>query len=494
MKQSRILMLHVLLVSALFSCANSNESNTSSTQTSFNGYPESYDEVVDDKPGFSLELSLPDFNENDSVFLCVYEGKKPYYKDTALLNSKGIAQFNSDTAIPRGLYMMLLPDKTYFELIIDTDQHFEVSTQKPRYADNMKIEGSAENQYFYQYMKASSDLSIDIRNMQRSNPNNPSIQEKQKELMKLQESFASKQPNNLFAKYVAVQKDPEIKENPPGDSLFAYRTFMDEYFINFDFNDPRLLNTPAFENRLDGFFTQLVTQVSDSVTFRADKLLEQLEDHPDYYKFTLSYLLNKYAEPKIMGMDAVYVHLAKEYYEKGKADWSNEEDKKGIIKSARLMEPLLIGNKAPNIKNLQGLNGGTVSLYDMDSEYTLLLIWDSGCGRCRARTPLFNKIQKAYADKGLEIFGATLELEPGPWKKWIAENGYNWTHGIDPNHDNVFREVYKVDAIPSMYLLDKEKRIIAKKLDPAGLAKYLDGMFGTNRAQTMDLRVPKAKE
>jgi hypothetical protein len=56
----------------------------------------------------------------------------------------------------------------------------------------------------------------------------------------------------------------------------------------------------------------------------------------------------------------------------------------------------------------------------------------------------------------------------------LAKNKFtDWINVWDPNDENDFRRAYKVYAVPQIYLLDKDKKIIAYDLDSISLARLL---------------------
>ena len=58
-------------------------------------------------------------------------------------------------------------------------------------------------------------------------------------------------------------------------------------------------------------------------------------------------------------MDAVYVHIVKNYYAKGLAPWTEEDQLKKIVKNAEKLEPLLIGKTATRYQGIK--KGGCAS-------------------------------------------------------------------------------------------------------------------------------------
>lgn len=115
----------------------------------------------------------------------------------------------------------------------------------------------------------------------------------------------------------------------------------------------------------------------DSINAALDFILSKCKEGSEIYKYVLSNSLNTYANSKYVGMDGVYVHLVEKYYAQGKAPWIQEEPLAKMVQDAKALKPLLIDKIAPNI-TVYKQDSTPISLHDIKSEYTLLLIWGPG--------------------------------------------------------------------------------------------------------------------
>jgi thiol-disulfide isomerase/thioredoxin len=118
-------------------------------------------------------------------------------------------------------------------------------------------------------------------------------------------------------------------------------------------------------------------------------------------------------------MDACYVHLALKYYCTGGADWVKQEDLDKICDNARRLEPILIGKIAPNII-VKNNKDQPVSLWDVDSDYTVLFFWAPDCSHCKKSAPFMVGIcQTLQRQGGVKVFNVcTAVTDKGPecWK------------------------------------------------------------------------------
>ncbi|WP_286832963.1 DUF5106 domain-containing protein [Proteiniphilum sp. UBA5280] len=128
-----------------------------------------------------------------------------------------------------------------------------------------------------------------------------------------------------------------------------------------------------------------------------------------------------------------------------------------------------IGQKANNI-NFTTVSGQTLRLYDLRSEYTLLMFTNPGCHACEAVTSRLN-MSKALNDAlalnnqlrtMLTILTVYPENDPDRWCDHLTELPGGWIHGYDKGMEINRERLYDIKAYPTLYLLDRNKRVILK--------------------------------
>jgi len=105
----------------------------------------------------------------------------------------------------------------------------------------------------------------------------------------------------------------------------GYTYQKNHYWDNINLSDEGILRTPIFESRLKGFFTNILIQTPDSLNMEVDRFIAKTEGNKNTYQYVVSYLLNHFNQSNIMSHDAVFVHIAENYYINKKAPWANEE-------------------------------------------------------------------------------------------------------------------------------------------------------------------------
>jgi thiol-disulfide isomerase/thioredoxin len=178
-----------------------------------------------------------------------------------------------------------------------------------------------------------------------------------------------------------------------------------------------------------------------------------------------------------MGMDKVFVHIAEKYYLSGEADWIGQESLTKLRERVNKIKPNIIGKKAPSLK-LPTINNEFASLQDIDSKYTILYFWEPGCGHCKTVTPKLWEIYKKYNRDQLEIFAVYTQVNREKWMEYINDKGFDWVNTWDPQHTSNFRQKYDIYSTPTIYLINKDKEIIAKRIDYKSLEKMLEQKIG----------------
>jgi len=124
-----------------------------------------------------------------------------------------------------------------------------------------------------------------------------------------------------------------------------------------------------------------------------------------------------------------------------------------------------IGSMAPDLA-FPDPDGNIRKLSDLRGKVVLLDFWASWCGPCRRESPNVRNVYAKYHDKGFEVFSVSLDRDANNWKKAIKDDKLVW-----PNHVSDLKywsseaaAIYGVRSIPSMFLIDREGRIVAKDL------------------------------
>ncbi len=444
------------------------------------------------KKGYEIAVNISGLQDS-TVFLAYHMGDKQYIKDTITLDSKGSAVFSGEETLPQGIYMIVLPGKQYFEVLLSTDQHFSVSCTYTDYFNTLKFSGSDENNAFIVYQKQWVGMQKKAAAINKRLQNNrqntdslriiPEMQKKQEDLMKSYLHTVIKENNdNLLSLLVKAMLPVDVPtiSVPPGSKnpdstkwVLTYLYNKDHFFDNININDERLLRTPILQARLNTFFTNVVIQSPDSISKEIDRMIGKVKDNYKVFQFISVYLFNHFRESEIMGHDAIVVKLADEIYLTGKADWVSKDFKDDLRKQVDRIRPNLIGVKAQDLV-MNSYKGVFVSLYDIDKDFTILYFWEPDCGHCAEATPKLKALYDKVRDQGVEVFSVCTTGDKAKWGKYIEEHKLDWINGWDPERRTNFGYYYNVESTPMIYILDRDKTIIAKKLSVDDIGPFIE--------------------
>lgn len=194
---------------------------------------------------------------------------------------------------------------------------------------------------------------------------------------------------------------------------------------------------PVLAAQIDFYFDKMVAPLPDSITAEIDRLVERTNFNTGLRDFILWHLLEKYRHPEYMSQDQVFVWLYDHYFSQLDIKDLNAANLALIRDKAETFRRLALFNLAPNF----AIND-SVDLHSVVSEYTVLFFYDHDCGVCHQEMVELDSVVSAHPE--ITVLA------------------------IDMNTDNIsvdaFYDLYDIETTPLIYVLDKDKRVIAKKI------------------------------
>jgi len=365
---------------------------------------------------YSIDLELQNY-EYDTVVIGNYFADKTLVKDTVVRGKDGHFLFAGTDTLNAGVYLVLTqPDNNYSQFLIDgTDTEFSLQwdTKDPL---ALAAEGSIDNSLFYEYMKYLTDLRAKadplrekISNAKEAGKTADKAQQKLEtldaEVKAHQSNILMKYPESMTAMFIKSSEQvviPDFEGTKEEVQEKTYRYYKAHYFDNIELHNPATLRTPFLHERVDYYMEKLTIKDPDSIISSIDYILAEMKPAPETYRYYTSYLTNKYANMKIVGMDAVYVHMVDKYYATGAAPWVEEKTLTKMKENARNLRPILIGKPFPDVTTYME-DGTPVVIREVEAEYTVLVFWAHDCGHCTKAMPDVVDFYKAYQSKGVKL-------------------------------------------------------------------------------------------
>ncbi len=192
---------------------------------------------------------------------------------------------------------------------------------------------------------------------------------------------------------------------------------------------------PILASQLDFYFDRMVAPLPDSIRLEIDCLVERASFNTDLRDFILWQLLQKYSHPEYMSQDQVFVYLYDQYFSQLKIKDLNETNLPLIHEKAERLRRLALFNIAPSID-------GFLDLQSIESDYTILFFYDHDCDLCHQERNDLDSISAVHP----EIVVLAIDMNTD-----------------DVRVDTLY-DLYDIETTPLIYVLDSEKRIIAKKI------------------------------
>ena len=441
--------------------------------------------------GYEIKVKINDFDQKE-IYLGYHYGDKQYIKDTVQMAQDGLFTFEGDEPLEGGVYLVITPpENKYFQILINPgEQHFYVETDAENLFENIKVTGSQDNEWFYDY---TSFLGSKKPEAEKINKEIETVGENEKKVEKLknqlekineqvkayQEKFIQDHPNSLTAAIIKASLEvpiPKFEGEKSEVELQRYLFYKKHYFDNINLSDPRMLRTPMLFGRINNYVEKLTVQQPDSITKSIDYILSLTESSEETYKYYLIHFLNKYAKSKFVGMDAVYVSLGEKYYCSGKAWWVDEEQLNKICSNVAKLKPILIGKIAPDIR-VQKKDGSPISLHEVKSDITVLFFWAPDCGHCKKAMPDVVSFYEKYAGKGVELFAVCSKTGKDMSECWDAieeKDMGKWINTVDPFLRSKYKTLYDIRTTPRIFVLDKNKKIISKGIGAEQLEEVVE--------------------
>ncbi|MFH0759409.1 MAG: thioredoxin-like domain-containing protein [Bacteroidota bacterium] len=447
----------------------------------------------------------------DTLILGEYFTSRMIPRDTVVLDPNGSGVFEGTVAFQGGLYLIYLNPDKYFDFLLGDDQVLTIKADTGDFLESIQFEDSEDNSVFQDYKNFLQLKREELTTQQQllskavNEADTARVLEKQKRINQEMESFMDgiqEKHGSLFVSdFIGATREPlppqeMLTGNRRQDDSIRYFYYKNHYLDRFDPFNVRLLHTPLYEGKIKNYITRAVVQHPDSLVVAVDFLLEGSKADSELYRYMLITLFNHFAESKFMGMDVVYFHIAENYYIPD-ATWSSPDFISKLKENLENNKPSLIGQKAPNLilrkvdtEHFQMAAQDTLIkkdphigkdffMHDIDATYTILYFWEADCGFCKKATPALYEAYSRLKEKGVELLCVhainTIEGKE-LWVDFINQyEMYDWINCWSP-YSNDFRKLYNLQSYPQLFVLDRDKKIVAKRVTPEQAEQIINNL------------------
>ena len=408
---------------------------------------------------------------NTEVYLLEDFANSQRMVDTVKSDLSGSFSFVMKPDMPTGMYRVMTPMGQMFDVIFNHENIVFTSTG-PDGNDMIQVKKSVENLIYYKYLhvKTNNELRINIlRPVLDYYPHNDTfyavlkhqVEKLQNQVANVTHTLIANNPGTLAAHFIAMDEPVAYNLELPASQQDAW--MKKHYFDHVDFNDTLLLRTHLFTSKLVGYLSLYQKPDMDKKAMEAaffapvDTILHKSLVNEKMYLFCLNYLVKGFQS---FGFDSLLLHMAQT--QKLSYLLGNSLQKVALQNQLELIRRLAVGQTAPDFK-AKTLKGARIQLSKVKAAHTLLVFWASWCPHCTEALPKLEKYYDPDHPEKLQIIAISVDESKKPVVKEIQKEGYKWPNIVQQKGwDSPIALQYGVSSTPTFFLLDKDKKILAK--------------------------------
>ncbi|MFH0895505.1 MAG: TlpA disulfide reductase family protein [Bacteroidota bacterium] len=443
-------------------------------------------------PQFSVSLQIKNCNYTTAHF-CKIQSQKVIVLQTQKIE-KGKVQFSLLQKPETGIYRIHFKDTAFVDMIVDRDQEIIMQSQFPSLIDSMKVLKGEDNQNYYNYLQFKnrklSLLAFNAAKIKAAYSGKKAQIDAQGRIEFLKgsittqiEAFAFeiwKKDTSLFASkiiraMVIPNMDMYMMEHPEGKMYHNDVEFlMEHFFDNISFTDSSFVNSEFYFRTIRYYFEKLVQpRNSEGFQYANDFILNKAKHSKAVLRELISIMCSLYEETQL---ESVYVNLFDTYITKDPsildaARFSKTSERVNIIK---MLQPGTV------VQNISGTDttGKTMQLSDANGKYTLLFFWTAN-KKCSDAITRLKDLDTTYRSLGFRVYGYCTDSTTAKWKQALRQVKPGWPNVIKTQSITApVEKMFNTWSLPSMYLLNNERKIVFRPMNVDYLQKKLKEIYG----------------
>ena len=256
-----------------------------------------------------------------------------------------------------------------------------------------------------------------------------------------------------------VKNKPVYFTNPRDDWRIQNRNKIDNYWNTIQTNNPQLINSPLYTEHILEYLKYYMNpemhfeeeEMNAGFIKSVDTIMQKFSANEETKKFALQYLQLGFKE---LGNEKVLQYID-ENYKALAAQCQDETDKAAFDKRMAGYAAIKEGAQAPNITFT---NNNT--LYEIQSEKTIVVFWASWCPHCMEELPKINAW--AAANPNTKVVAISLDDDQTAYETTIKQYPNLYHHTDLKKWKGKAVNDYYIYGTPTFILLDKDKKIVGK--------------------------------
>jgi len=384
------------------------------------------------------------------------------YVDRAELDSLGNFSITLKPEAEAGIYKVVYaipPEENNFDVVFNGNEDVAFNYSKDK---GVVFTASKENKLWDSYLK-----SFDMVNQTISNYYTKNTDDKAgftsifNTLKETQESYEALAKGTLIDTFIKANR-PYIPTAYEDLSTYS-KNLKNNFFKHIDFSNDLLRSSSFITDHVTGFIFGLSGETSN----------ETFSQHVD--------ILAKALQPFEADVQSPVLELVwQQFKRRENHDLANYISDNYLLNIAKTTENKVLEQQLVSYKNTSV--GAIAPDFDIKTEPSLklselkgdthyvLIFWSSGCGHCLKELPKVNTLMNTIS--GAKVIAYGLEHDAADWSKEIKKYP-DFVHGIGLGKwENPLVQTYAIAATPTYFVLDANKKIIAKPYDFEGLERF----------------------
>jgi peroxiredoxin len=415
------------------------------------------------------------------VFLLSMYGEKTKPIDSVNADTDGRFTFTLSNRLP-GMYRIKWGKEDEIDLIWN-QENIRFGTVAGAPDDSLRIIDSQENRIIRDFMNMDRTNQAKLQLLMQLVDFYPvkdafyasavkefeTVQQRQQQYV---DSLAKRFPGSYAVRTAKAYQTPYISSALGKEERIVY--LKQHYFDKFDFSDTALLRSMVFVNKAISYLSlysnnrlpqkQLEAEFIKAVTV----MLGAASVNPVVYKFWLDYLVGGFDK---YHFDEVITYIADNFQDPSSCE--DQERKSALQKKLDNFKKIAVGKTAPELE-IPDTTGRPVRLSGIASEFTLLVFYASNCPHCAAMTPRLKELYDKQQPKRFEVMAVSIDTGRAEWTRFVREQNLSWINVSElKGFNGRSADDYNIYATPTMFLLDREKKILSKPISLMELEQTL---------------------
>ncbi len=383
----------------------------------------------------------------------------------------GRFSFSLDSTVTKGMYRIVyaLPqEENNFDIIYNAKENIELSFD---HEIGVNFNKSIENNLTSSYTREMEAISQSIGNYFKSaSKDTLALVKIFKKQAEIQNNFEKTAKGTIALSFIKANR-PYIPKKYESIKVYV-KNLKDYYFSYIDFDNEILQSSNFLSERIISYVFGMKDENNDELaTYRAniDDVFEEMRKaKPTIKKSLLVILWQQMAD---LSLETTANYISDKYL----IPIAEKTQDKALVESLKKFKNTSLGTVAPDFSFEKTYGDVTtkikLSALNTANQY-IIVFWSSACSHCMQEIPQLQKFIKTQTKGKIQVVAIGLEDSPYNWKKLIATYPEfinvlglgKWT--------NKLGVLYNVNETPTYFILDKNKKIIAKPNDILELRDY----------------------